>query len=206
LYAALYEKEPRLSQMYLGAVSVLTQEANPERHRQAAHTLRQMMNSMPDAMGLDAEVLSERMGDRVQKPKSVWAKAVRRSACLADGKWQGMIDAVLARALAEIGDFFTWLEKNAPRRRDTVALIVRELDRSGRALPPALEELVVSQWNEIREYFIGVCKERPVEEAEFSQYISALEWFLLDRLLPRTFDDQMAIDDILREAGDVADT
>ncbi len=63
----------------------------------------------------------------------------------------------------------------------------------------------MNTWSTIREYFIGVCKDKPVDPEEFQPYLSELERFLLDRLVPRTFDNQAAIDLILEEAGDVTE-
>jgi hypothetical protein len=74
------------------------------------------------------------------------------------------------------------------------------LDVSGRRLPEPIEQLVVTQWDKTRDYFINVCHYRvEAKEPEFLSYLDVLETFLLDRLRPRTFADLDTLDAIIEE-------
>jgi len=46
LYEALASKDPRLARMYLGALSVLDRQGNPDRLALASHGLRELMEKM----------------------------------------------------------------------------------------------------------------------------------------------------------------
>jgi len=201
LLEAFREIDQRLGEMYLGALAVLQQPFNGERFSQAAHTLRELINRLPASLGLGGDALAERLGDRLQRPEQAWENAVRRSDCYSDGGWSGQIDQPLSRALKSIHEFFVWKKQHRPRRREELTETVRRLDASGRRLPPRLEVLVVAQWDDTRDYFIGVCHYRlEVQAGEYFAYLDAFERFVLDRLRPRTFADFDAVDAILEEA------
>jgi hypothetical protein len=201
LLEAFREIDRRLAEMYLGALAVLQQPSNGERFAQSAHTLRELINSLPDILGLKADALNDRMGDRIHRVEQAWDKALGRSACFREQSWSGSIDKPLAKALAAMGEFFEWKKAHRPRRNEELTQTVRRLDASGKKLPAELEVLVVAQWDKSRDYFVGVCHYRiPVDEAEFFAHLYALERFIVDRLRPRTFADFDAIDSILEEA------
>src|SRR4051794_4237374 len=79
LLEALREIDRRLGEMYLGALAVLQQPFNGERFAQSAHTLRELINRLPDSLGLSVGALNERMGDRIQRPERAWDNAVQKS-------------------------------------------------------------------------------------------------------------------------------
>lgn len=205
LHSLLLQIDPGLASTYMGSVLVLRQSENPERYRQSAHTLREMLNAMPAALGLAAEAETKRTHDVLQRPKKRWSKALERSECYQNGEWRGGIDGPLRRALKALAVFFAWYDENAPKRLESLAQTVRTLDASGRPLPAALESLAVATFDQIRKYFIEVCHGMAADAQEYAGYLSALESFLLDRLSPRPFDDQDTIDTILAEAGDAPD-
>lgn len=201
LVEAFREIDQRIGEMYLGALAVLQQPFNGERFAQSAHTLREMINRLPASLGLSTDALTDRMGDRLQRPEQAWANALKRSACFDGTSWSGGIDQPLTRALAAIQEFFTWKKEHRPRRHDELTETVRRLDASGRRLPKNLEGLIVAQWDLTRDYFISVCHYRiRADEDEFFAYLDALERFIIERLRPRTFADFDAVDAILEEA------
>jgi hypothetical protein len=203
LLEALTAMDQRLGEMYLGALLALQQPSNGERFSQAGHTLRELINRLPVALGLSTDaLLKDRLGDRLQQPENAWDNAVRKSTCLKDGTWTGTIDRPLAAALAAIHRFFDWKKTSQPRRRHEMTQTVRGLDASGRRLPERIEQLVVSQWGETRDYFINVCHYRvKTDELEFLSYLDVLETFILDRVRPRTFANFDALDAIIEESS-----
>jgi hypothetical protein len=202
LLEALTAMDQRLGEMYL-ALLALQQPSNRERFSQAGHTLRELINRLPVALGLSTDaLLKERLGDRLQQPENAWDTAVRKSTCLKDGNWTGTIDRPLATALTAIHRFFDWKKMSQPRRRHEMTQTVRGLDVSGRRLPERIEQLVVAQWDEMRDYFVSVCHYRvKTNEEEFLSYLDVLETFILDRVRPRTFATFDALDAIIEEAS-----
>ena len=115
LLEALTAKDQQLGEMYIGALLALHQPTNRERFSQAAHTLREMINRLPVALGLSTEtLLKDRLGDRLQRPEQTWDAAMQKSACLKNGKWTGVIDRPLATALTAIQNFFEWKKITHP--------------------------------------------------------------------------------------------
>ncbi len=64
-----------------------------------------------------------------------------------------------------------------------------------------LQELNVDQWTVMRDFFMSVAHHRHLStKEEFVQWLNALEGFLLDKLVPRTFQNFDAIDRLIEEA------
>src|SRR5262249_23213944 len=60
----------------------------------------------------------------------------------------------------------------------------------GASLPGPIENLHVEEWDRIRGYFENVSHHNASAKAEgFELWLSTLERFLLDRFVPRTFED-----------------
>ncbi|MEV4704647.1 hypothetical protein [Actinoplanes sp. NPDC049316] len=202
LVEALESLETRLKRMYLGSLIALRQAENTERFVQAAHTLREMINLVPESLGFVSSGKQDRLGDKLQKPELKWKGAVDRSKCNSDGQWTGEIDQPLRQALIALDEFFSWKAENRPKRRDELAATLRRMDASGRDVPGPLAAIAASEWDITRDYFISVCHYRKdPEEAEFYAYLDSLERFMLDRLRPRTFADFDVVDQIIEEAN-----
>jgi hypothetical protein len=202
LVEALEQLGPDLRDMYLGSLAVLRQLDNTERFVQAAHTLREMINRVPESLGFISAAKQDRLTDRIYKPEQKWMNAVAHSQCANNGDWLGEIDQPLRQALKALGEFFVWKKENRPKRRGEMAAALRRMDTSGRDIPEPLASIAVDQWDLTRDYFTGVCHYgKNPEEKEFLAYLDALERFMLDRLRPRTFVDFDAVDQIIEEAS-----
>jgi len=202
LVEALEQLEARLRDMYLGSLVALRQLDNTERFVQAAHTLREMINLVPKTLGFLGSDKQDRLGDKLQRPELKWTGALARSQCNNGGEWTGEIDQPLRQALKALNEFFSWMSANRPKRRDEMAAALRRMDVSGRAIPESLASIAVSEWDVIRNYFIGICHYRmKTDEKEFHAHLDALERFMLDRLRPRTFADFDVVDQIIEEAS-----
>lgn len=199
LFRALERLNPRLARMYLGALRVLGDEANPEAVPLAAHDLRELMEKLPWSLDVPIRASVGEVGSRVGNLRRLWERTVRTSACYNSGQWQGPIDSPLRRLLNELNRFFTWLSSNYRPRRDEATLALRQLD--GR-IPDQLERRKVETWMDLFDFFCDVAHHRvdPSRE-EFSRRLDELEQFLLDRLQPRTFADFDEIDKLLEEAA-----
>jgi hypothetical protein len=110
------------------------------------------------------------------------------------------IDGRLRNFLSKCQDFFTWFEAGYATRREQAARLLRRLDPLALPLPGPIEELQVEELQRHREYFEGVCHHIvDAQPDDFSSWQSAFERFLLDRLIPRTFEDHAHLDEIIRE-------
>lgn len=186
----------QLAVCYLGALAALADLGNPDRFAQAAHSLREMMDLMPDAVDVRVEALREKLTNKGAKLERAW-EAAQRSACLQDGVWQGTIDRRLDNFLVEASVFYTWKAEHQPRRRAEFGMTLMELDVSGKPAPPPLHELNIKAWIEMHDYFVGVAHHSNLDVSEFEGWVNALEQTILNLLVPRTYADFDSIDAIL---------
>lgn len=200
VYEALIEKDEKLASMYRGALTVLSKTDNPDRLAQSSHSLRELMEKIPDIVDVKTKAHRETLKSKVRELEDCWLGALEKTTCRNERTWGGEIDGPLSKLLERIRTFFEWFVRHHPRRKKEIAATLRELDDSGRSLPVPLEERNIETWNKIREFFVGVAHHRKyaATQEELIQWVDALERFLLDRLRPRTFADLETIDDIIR--------
>lgn len=202
LFHALEKRQPRLAQMYFGALSVLNDGTNPDSIALAAHGLRELMEKIPQTIDVPVKAQNERMGAKVDKLRQLWETTVNKSSCHAGGEWRGEIDPPLRGLLNELSRFFYWHATHHPEMREEIRLVLRRLDAPGRVLPSQIEDENISAWREMRDFFVNTSHHRlRPERQEFLQRLDELELFLLDRFHPRTFEDFEKIDALLREAA-----
>lgn len=203
LEKALDRMNPVLARMYLGALFVLADEANPDRIALSAHGFRELMEKLPAHMDVGMPAHAGSLTSEAKNARIAWGRASNQSSCRKpDGTWSGAIDAPLRKAIKAMEALFTWLDANKPRRRDEIDLALTRLDPGGRGLPAPLQSLNIAHWETMQDFFVPHSHHKrrsPVEE--FEKWVEALERFLLERLVPRTFDDHDAIDEILKEAS-----
>lgn len=205
LYSAVLRKHALLAQIYLGGVYALASD-NPDRHAVAAHCFRELMEKVrryipaplpvPDKTSKDLP----NMTVKVRELQSLWNKTKKASKSFSNNAWSGALDSPLGKFLIRTETFFQWVEQERPARKQQTAAVLRRLDPQGHALPAPIENLRIQEWEHYDEFFQDVAHHRiNVEEAELLRYIDLIEQFLLDRLVPRTFDDYKVIDEIIKE-------
>jgi hypothetical protein len=207
LMRALDERDSSLKVMYQGAITVLLVTSNPDRFAQCSHSIRELMEKIPELLDVPIVAMKESLKNKVNEIEAVYKGTRKKTTCFSapQGGWDGNIDAPLRQFLSRLGDFFEWFASHHPRRRDELQSILVELDGSSRGLPKPLALLNVKFWEEHRDYFQSVAHHRrDAVEEEFLQWLGSLELFLLDKLKPRTFDDFDEIDTILEEVGENA--
>jgi hypothetical protein len=200
---ALGRKSSDLVTFYVGAVSALAFDGNPDRLAHAAQGVRELIEKFPQYVDVAMPAHGERMGVKVNELESIWGRAVERSKCRTkDRNWEGEIDQPLKKFLAAVGEFYDWKREHIPRRRAEIEKTLASLDPSGRPLPPPLQDRNVDVWTDMREFFQDVAHHRvQCTPEQFGQWMEALELFLLERLQPRTFDDFGEIDQVLGQAA-----
>lgn len=201
LLGALRDVEPRLADLYLGAMLVLRDAANPTRFAQAAHVLREILNAVLKVVSNDVSARPGDMGTKIRPSEAAWKRVLQAQGKENRASWQ--MDEDLEAFLDSFGEFFEWKARDRGERRDQMRRAVRRLDASRRALPPVLEEEVVGDGMKLLRFFIKVCHFNvETDEGQFQVRVAEFESFLMARLRPRTFADQEALDVVIAEAED----
>jgi hypothetical protein len=203
LAAALAAKDGRLARMYLGCVHVLADTANPDALALAAYAARELMRAVPKAFDVPMKAHEEGGWVKVRVLEDKWASTIARTACRQEGgDWDGPIDRHLKALLRAFDEYFAWMREHMPRRKAETMVAIRRLENA-RPLPEHLEVMNVAKWEDLASYFNRILhhgvepERRTLEEALYS-----LEYFLLARMKPRTFDDFAEIDALLRGGND----
>ena len=200
LHLTLGEQHADLAALYLGAVTVVRHDDNPERIPQAAFSIRELLVKLPNHLDVPMPAHRERLGDRIDGLKKCWDSVMKNTASRQNGTWTGSIDSHLEKLLTELECLFKWRDEHHPRRRDEVAALLRRLDPAGGKLPRQLESENYKEWSGLSEFFNNVLHHNiTVGIKEFQEKLTTVERLLLDRLRPRTFVDWQTIDDIIRE-------
>lgn len=199
LYDALVEKDRqvqresvRLAEMYRGALSVLNQEYNPDRLAQAAHSLRELMEKLPRAVDVPA-AQGDGLTVRVRRVHRRWRLYTKISS---DGPKRVK---VLTGFQTEMEKFAVWFEERDKTRRQIAGQLIDRLDQRKTSLPAQIKDVHVDEWDLCHKYFEDTSHHSKTTIDEFDGWLVTLETFLLDRLRPRTFDDQVALKTIVIE-------
>ena len=195
LYDALLKlSDGRLAGWYIGALTVLFQDTNPDRVAQAAHSIRELMEKIVVARS------PQPLGVRTRNLYDKW----KRNGHSAEG---ASCSCGLTPAFLEsLHRFFDEFERDNPSRRDVAKKIIAEIDPAGLPLPGVVQEERVDVWMKLRDFFISVCHHRyECDEEELVERIEELEIFLLTFLRPRAAESQAIILDLIRygEGGDL---
>jgi hypothetical protein len=81
LHEALSDKDQKLASMYLGALKAFEQSANPEMYVHAAHSMRELMEKMPQYLDLPVEEHIPSLKERTRYLADNWVNGARRSGC-----------------------------------------------------------------------------------------------------------------------------
>lgn len=200
LCQALGKKDKQLASMYLGALAVLSQSSNPDRLSLAAHGLRELLEKLPRFLDMPLESKPPSTKEKIRPLQQSWVQAQQSSDCLKNPTAFSTIDKPLRNYLDESKSFFSWYEGVHLTIKQQATNVVRSLDPQKKGLPAPIEELHVDEWGKLRDYFVGVSHHTITETIEeFIKWVDALESYLIDRLVPRTFDDFAALDAIIGE-------
>lgn len=191
LHEALVSKKQLAADLYFSALLALNQPDNPCRHIMAGHAIREMVNKLPEFLDIPQPDKPANIKAKVNDLKTAWDKC---SASGADA-WDNSVDARLQNFIKKVKQFFLWYVHEHASRYERNAALVRGLDLSLNKLPQQLEIVRVQEWQHHYDYFTGVA--HLGDPTAFDQWFEALENRLLDMLIPRTFDDFEAIDELL---------
>jgi hypothetical protein len=189
---------PYSAKIYVGAITCLKAEGNPDRLSLAAHGFRELMRKFPNEISVPMLEHRQRLGDHVSSLRAKWSSTRQKTTSLNNSTWQGTIDKNLKTFLCLVDAFFNWYDNNHPRRKEETATFLARIDKNEHKLPELIEDMNAAIWQHIHNYFVAVAHHD--SEADIHQMLKwkhALEDLLLHRLHPRTFADQDRIDRLL---------
>lgn len=207
LYEAFLKKRARLADMYLGALGALEQRENPDRLALCAHGLRELIEKLPTIVDLPIEAIaasasdtpkSTSVGEQVRELEKHWSHFTKKwnpsAPEVSNKKFQGDIAALLKR----LKGFFETIKQIMPTRRDAYRGTLRGLDPAGQSLAPPIEDRLVMRLIDLRDYFVKVAHHKvEASEIDFRDRLLAIEVFLQERLVPRTYEEFTQIDEII---------
>jgi len=164
----------------------------------AAHAIREMTNALPRVIDVPTAATKERLGDYVQRLISPWKKA-RDGNCFVYGKWKGVIDQALEKALNAVDEMIAWYEENRRQRGAVARGFLRKSDPSPLELPAKLQDDRAREWIFLHNFFVSMAHGANTAEADFNTRLEQLENLLLSSLSREPAEDFSTIDDILAE-------
>jgi len=201
LFLAIAEYDGKLANWYLGARMAFATPGNPEHLVQAAHSIRELMDNLHKIAGVPVKADTGRLNDKFDDMKRKWEKGKRNSTAFSDEKgWHGEIDGHARRACQAVDDAIEWHAANRIAWKERHRETIRVIDVSGRLLPEWIEKDFVTQWDTLRNYFIGVTHRDSTTRDVFEAALDTVERFVIERLKPQTYSDQTTLDALIREA------
>jgi hypothetical protein len=187
-----------LSDLYEGALRILSDESNPQHHAFGAHSLRELMGRLPKFLDLPILAATGRLGDRVNALEPLWS-ATEQSNCRRGSSWGGEIDGPIQKLLVALETFFRWWAESRPKRREVAGEFFRSTDPYGASLPSTLQKRRADRWLQLNDYFVAIAHGGGMDGREFTLAVYDLEQVLLDSLYRRPSEDFSAIDALLAE-------
>lgn len=185
--------------MYRGALAVLATTGNPDSLAQSAHSLRELIEKLPEHLDETVTRLNYNLGNETKNVANQLESA-KRSKCRQDGSWAEEIDNPLRSFLGKVEQFLDSFEEHRPKRRTQTEKVLKNLDPTGRPLPGPIQDLRVKEWDHYHSFFQAVSHHRKtVSLEEFNLVAEAFELYLVEKLIPRTFEDYDVIDRLVDE-------
>ena len=195
---ALKSKETErypLSQWYLGALYALDNHYNPDRIAQAAHSLRELIEKLPNVIhGPDVPANTSHFHNVRGNINNLISRSKKR---FPEGWKGGQIDKNLAKALTEVEKY---LELNKqPNRRERIQQAIATIDPMVDQLDSEIQEAKRNQLFNLWDRLEGFTHHKSnTDTVEFSNCLKELENTIFDLLAPITAQDQEEIQTILR--------
>ena len=194
---ALENKETEeypLSQWYIGALYALENYYNPDRIAQAAHSLRELLEKLPQVIHeSDVHVNISQFKEKRDKINKYLSRAKKR---YPNGLKGRKIDENVYKTLIEIEKYIEL--NNKPNRRERIKQAVANIDPMVSALDTEIQKAKRDQYYDLWDQLEGFAHHKPRSSIEeFSNCLNELETIVFDLLAPITAQDQQDIQTIL---------
>lgn len=200
LVEVLKAKDESLSNMFEGALDTLNNTRNPEHLPQAAHSIRELMEKLPRYIDVQTSNKFD-IKNRVNQLIQYWEKI--KGTCdniIANELDNVEIDDKFRKFLNKVDTFFTDYNQHSPSKRKETADTLSTIDLSEIGLPESLMSLDCKKWLEFNMFFQGISHHgRKTTDEVFNQWLDAFERFLVERMVPQTFDSFDQLDELIAE-------
>jgi hypothetical protein len=192
VFRSLADRSEDVAVLYREGLVALQQGASADRFYAAGHAIRLFMHDLPTMFDLPTLGSLPQLSNKVRDLDQVW-KTACQSSCRIDGGWRGEIDALLARLLSVLEEFFSW-------REDQIAEdVFRRSDPGPAALPSDLFERRAKRWLKLFGYFNSVAHLSSTTLIEFHERLTEVEEIVLSCLYRQPSETFATIDAILAE-------
>jgi hypothetical protein len=201
LLEALGKQHRRLAQTYEGALRTFSDERNPDCLAQSAHSMRELFDALPLAVGPPPRKPADLKG-KVREITNAWVDALQKTTTIDGQKWAGEIDSHLAKFLERLAQFFKWFDEEHPKHTMERDLVLDHFDPGHRQLPPQLRRQRGESVGQIQRYMNSVAHHNiDPSRAEFAAKLAEAEALIRIFVKPAPYADRKTIDAILKGSG-----
>ncbi len=187
--------------MYWAAIRALDDGSNTERYAIAGYLLREVQEQLPRHLAVPQATPQMRLGDVFSWLSDRWTALLGVTGCRdGDGIWSGNVDRSLARFLTDLNKKIAQYRGDRPRWADVQRRTLGHLDPALAAVPAATQQDVVDDWLDCHDVFNAAAHHQQVDAERFEESVRAFEALLGERVVPRTFERQRQIEELVREA------
>jgi hypothetical protein len=197
VYRILNEADYELANYYLGAHKALVDSTNPERYASSAHSLRELIEKLPD---------KHTRGVRIERPPSILSSITYEArdswSHIEIDKtnrqlWQLPASVESNTFLRKSEKFWEWFSKHYLKRDEQRLRFLQGINK-GASLPPSLQEKQLELWGEYYSKFSKIAHHRE-EPNDFPQLLADFEDFIIRELEPQTTKDFSRISALIIE-------
>jgi hypothetical protein len=197
LHNALVGEDPACAEYYRAAIATLNDETLPDRIAITAHSLRELMEKLPNEGATDK---AADLNTRLKKLEQTWVTAHEEQQGHEGERWIGSIGTALQAFLVEAEEFFKVGAQFSESRRTKTKQYLSRLEIAAQQMPPDMQTRNAKEWMLQRKYFTDLAHHRfPEQDAAFRQRVAQFESFLLVRIRPLPTKDFTEIDALLGE-------
>ncbi len=193
--------DAKLADCYIGSLQVFAQAEIASRIILSSHGIREILEKLPEHSSVSGLPVSRRQqSPSVQGVFNAW-KNLDPSLWPGASPWSGVPDESLKRFLVTFEDYASDSESVAQKRREKAAALFQKFNPSGMPFPEPVEKTRFSTLKIFIDYFTNVSHQSWTTTPEgFAGKLAEFEYFLLDVMKPKPFDNQKDLDEIIREA------
>lgn len=180
----LDKKSERLSAMLKGAwIGLAQDEANPDKHAQVAHSVRELMEkAQKDLTTLPMQLNSGELIGQIRGLSASWKVA---AIPVTDTAWSGTITTKQKKMLVSINTLLMDFDAKYPPNSERRSALIQALDGSAAQIPQQIMTERDNAWKELSEYFIAVAHHNTTTSTDALQdNLIKVEQLLLDILTP----------------------